>query len=110
MRVLVCGGRNYIDIEKMKEILDALVPEVVIHGNATGADRLAELWAIKNEIEIERYPADWGQYGRSAGPIRNKQMLIEGRPDMVVAFPGGTGTQNMIKLASEEGIPIKVVC
>jgi len=55
------------------------------------------------------FPADWSRHGKSAGPIRNRQMLIEGRPDIVVAFPGGKGTANMIKQAVEAGVKVELV-
>jgi len=55
------------------------------------------------------FPADWGKYSKSAGYIRNKQMLAEGKPDLVVAFPGGKGTANMVKLAKLANIPIHTI-
>ncbi len=51
-------------------------------------------------------PAEWSKYGRRAGPIRNKQMLDVGKPHLVVAFPGGAGTANMVKQAKAAGVPI----
>jgi hypothetical protein len=62
-----------------------------------GYDLQVEKWAKKLGLPYIGYPADWGKYGNSAGPIRNQQMLEEERPDMVVAFPGNNGTQDMIK-------------
>lgn len=86
---------------------DNRLPEVVIiHGGAAGADKIADEWAMVNWCHIEEYKADWDKYGRSAGPIRNKRMLTEGKPDLVVAFPGGRGTMNMIKLAKEAGVEV----
>ena len=52
------------------------------------------------------YRADWEGLGRKAGPIRNQQMLDEGKPDLVVAFPGGRGTANMMRIAREAGIEV----
>jgi hypothetical protein len=63
-------------------------------------------------VNHERYPADWQKHGRAAGPIRNKQMLEEGKPDLVVAFseqPITKGTQNMVDLAKAAGVPVWVV-
>ena len=45
--------------------------------------------------------------GLAAGPIRNKQMLVEGKPNLVIAFVWkelGPGTSNMLKQAKEAGI------
>lgn len=86
---------------------DMLPVCTIIHGACpTGADRWADEWAVVNWTGLEEYPADWNTYGRAAGPIRNKQMLTEGKPDIVFAFKGGRGTANMIKLAKEAGIEV----
>lgn len=101
MRVLVCGGREFDDQKLMHGLLDKLKPiiDCVIHGNAWGADSLASQWAASRGVEQEAYPADWRSHGMAAGPIRNRQMLVEGKPDIVFAFPGGRGTDNMIQQA-----------
>lgn len=110
MRVLVCGGRDYSDEEKVNDTLDRINTETaitcVVEGRARGADNLAKKWADGRRIRCEGFPALWRSYGQSAGPIRNKQMLEEGKPDLVVAFPGGKGTANMVKLAKEAGIEV----
>ncbi|BAQ18361.1 hypothetical protein GL4_2928 [Methyloceanibacter caenitepidi] len=78
----------------------------MIHGNATGADALAGFWAIAVGVPILAFAADWNKHGRAAGPIRNKQMLDEGKPDLVIAFPGGRGTANMVRQARERGVEV----
>src|SRR5690348_8540698 len=66
------------------------LPQVtIISGAARGVDTVALDWAVINWCPSEEYPADWDTHGKAAGPIRNKQMLEEGKPDLVVAFPGG---------------------
>jgi len=45
-------------------------------------------------------------HGRAAGPVRNAQMLAEGKPDFVVAFPGGRGTADMCKQARARGVKV----
>lgn len=110
MRVLVCGGRDFSDIEMLTEFLDKLHKsspvQVIIHGDARGADKLAGVWARDNLVPIEKYPADWTKYGKSAGFRRNTQMLVEGRPDLVVAMPGGVGTAMMVDIATKAGIRV----
>lgn len=122
-RILVCGGRDFNNKRLLEGILDKLVdwhtPDeygnrlprdcVIIHGGARGADLLADSWAVTNWVPIEEFKADWKTYGKAAGPIRNKQMLEEGKPTMVLAFPGGTGTANMISQAKAAGIPVVTV-
>ena len=111
MRVLVTGGRHYNDARKVQQVLDALEPRptFVIQGSALGADMLARGWAKLNGIAVLDYPANWKVYGRGAGPIRNQDMLTFGQPDLVVAFPGGRGTADMVRRAVRAGVPIREV-
>jgi YspA, cpYpsA-related SLOG family len=78
----------------------------IISGMAKGADSAAADWAIINYAQLEEYPANWKTHGKSAGFIRNRQMLEEGKPDMVVAFPGGKGTAMMVDIAKKAGVPV----
>jgi hypothetical protein len=97
-RLLVCGGRTYADRERLYYVLDAYHKKfgisVLIHGAARGADSLAAEWAHNRGVDSRSYPANWQLYGRRAGFVRNAQMLEEGKPDDVIAFPGGKGTAN----------------
>lgn len=112
-RILVCGGRAYNDRERVFKILDAAAQALanrhikIIHGAATGADSLAKLWATERRVNNQAFPADWDIHGKRAGFIRNKQMLDEGKPHVVIAFPGGVGTRMMVQLAKRAGIPVK---
>ena len=108
-KVLVCGGRDYGDRETVQRALDRIKPAEIIHGAARGADTLAGAYALERDIPCRRFPANWRRHGRSAGFRRNRQMLDEGKPDLVVAFPGGPGTRNMVKIALERGFPVKTV-
>ena len=120
--VLVCGGRNYNDKQKLYSVLDQMhdvggepyhmeITEIV-NGAATGADKLASDWARDRKkhngtsIRLYEYPADWSSHGNSAGPIRNQEMIDARKPEVVVAFPGGVGTHNMIVKAQQAGIPV----
>lgn len=111
MRVLVCGGRDFNDLEMLTATLDeihkATPIEVIIHGDAKGADKLAGVWARDNSVPIEKYPADWSKYGKSAGFRRNTQMLTEGKPDLVVAMPGGVGTAMMVDIARKASVKVR---
>lgn len=113
MRVLVCGGRDFIDRTWLFRELDALHSSrnvtMVISGCAPGADSLGIEWAEARRIEVGRFPADWDTHGRAAGPIRNQRMLDEGKPDLVIAFPGGRGTADMSRRAREAGIELIVI-
>jgi hypothetical protein len=98
--VIACGGRTYTDVTMVKAVFDsihAVTPiTLMVEGGQTGADRLAEMWAINNGVRFKRERADWKRHGNKyAGPIRNKKMLDDYDPDLVVCFPGGNGTRNM---------------
>lgn len=109
-RVLVCGGRDYNNKKLVYKVLDASHTtkgiSCIIHGKARGADRLAAQWAKDRRIKEDPYPADWDGLGRRAGPVRNQQMLDEGRPDVVYAFPGGVGTADMVRRANKAGVTV----
>jgi len=99
MRVLVCGGRDYRDEEHIHNVLDGLSIQTLIHGAAPGADSIAVGWAVKRGIPTIGYHAMWKEFGKAAGPMRNQKMLDDGKPDLVVAFPGGRGTKDMVTRA-----------
>lgn len=111
MRVIVCGGRNYADEAFVETELDRLHSnkpiKLLMHGGATGADALAAAWAERSGVKVEEFQAYWKKYGKSAGPRRNRAMIQYGEPDLVVAFPGGDGTTDMVKKARSAKIPIK---
>jgi hypothetical protein len=113
VRVLVCGGRDYFDRDHIFETLDSLLAvhdiTCIIHGAQSGADEEAKIWAGLTKIPDEPFEADWAKHGDAAGPIRNRRMLKQGKPDMVVAFPGGRGTANMVGLAKHAGIEVMEV-
>lgn len=55
------------------------------------------------------YPADWERYGRSAGMIRNREMI--NAADEVLALWDGKskGTGQAIALSKRRGIPVYLV-
>lgn len=115
MRLLVCGGRGYSDWYRMEQVLDSILEPIdaLISGGAPGADRLAEDWAKRHGIPIERYDADWDQFDKAAGPMRNTQMLREGKPDWTIAFPTlgerNAGTRDMVAKSRRAGVKTYVI-
>jgi hypothetical protein len=105
-RAIVCGGRAYDDEETVFRVLDWLNPRVVAQGGASGADRLAALWCHERGRDCAVFPALWATCGRAAGPLRNQKMLDQWRPDAVVAFPGGRGTDDMVRRAIGAQVPV----
>lgn len=115
MRVLVCGDRNWVDydlvVEKLLSIGDG--PHIIIDGAARGADSCGNRAAINLGWPYVRFPANWNKYNRAAGPIRNQQMLDEGKPDLVLAFHddinGSLGTADMVRRARRAGVKVEVI-
>lgn len=110
MRVIVCGGRAYDDWRKVTEVLNGIHAATPIkhlfHGNAQGADTLCAIWASHiPEVNAHAVAAQWKKYGNKAGPIRNQKML-ENNPDLVVAFPGGRGTADMVRRAKAASVHV----
>jgi len=107
-RLLVCGGRHFADEAFLRAHMNAAIGGrknvVVIHGDAPGADRLADKIAREAGVPIVRFRAGWS-LGRRAGPLRNQRMIDEGRPDLVLAMPGGAGTADMLRRAMAAGVP-----
>lgn len=113
MRVLVCGGRDFDDAMTLGSWLGGIHKNagpitLLIEGGAAGADTLARAFAEWQRIPVMTLEADWKRHGRAAGPIRNKQMLDEGKPNLVVAFEGGRGTANMVKQARAAGVRVLI--
>ena len=112
-RVLVCGGRHYSDRARVFAVLDDLAAQhgvlFVIEGGQRGADSLARKWRHERLQPGETFYADWKRYGDPAGPIRNQKMLVDGQPDLVVAFPGHTGTANMVGKAHAFRVEVQEV-
>jgi hypothetical protein len=89
---------------------------VLIEGGTQGADACAAKWVaslVIPAVEHRQYPADWDKYGKAAGPIRNAQMLREGKPNLVVAFTDdlttSRGTRNMVEQAQKAGVETWVI-
>lgn len=111
MRILVCGGRTFSDAESVAAELESYSGSItaLINGGAKGADAHALAWAAMRDVPIELYMPDWNRHDRSAGPIRNQRMIDEGKPDLVIAFPGGRGTADMVGRARKAGIEVREV-
>lgn len=114
---LICGGRNFSDQQMFDSAMGDLLrlygyPEIVVHGAATqreSADAMAGEWGKRMAITVLRFPAEWEKHGKAAGPIRNQRMLDETKPDLVIAFPGGRGTADMVVRATNAGVKVEEV-
>lgn len=117
MRILVCGSRHLttacyrVIYERLSKV--PLIPgNTLIHGAQRGADLLAEKVARALGWNVQPFPADWTKYRNRAGPIRNRRMLVEGKPELVIAFHTdpflGKGTRDMVHAAEAAGVPVEI--
>jgi hypothetical protein len=114
MRIIICGDRNWTNIKVIEDFILTLPKDtVVIEGECRGADQLSGYVAKRHGLEVIPVPAEWKKYGKAAGPIRNKRMLDEYKPDLVVAFHNhiedSKGTADMISQAKIAGVEFKVI-
>jgi len=113
MKVIIAGGRNFNDYDKLRESCDNILinqEEVeVVSGTASGADTLGERYAQEKGYKIEKFTAQWDLYGKSAGYKRNQQMADYA--DGLIAFWDGKskGTKHMIDIATNKGLKVRVV-
>jgi hypothetical protein len=117
-RILVTGSRDWPDDDELLPYeLGLAIGDgsregrrvVIVHGACpTGADALADRLARDHGFDVEPHPADWERHGKTAGPIRNREMTEAGA-DVCLAFvkdcsPGATGCADM---AERAGIPVR---
>lgn len=107
LRIGVTGGRDY---DGWNAVIHALIQmpadAVLVHGACTGADSLCvDWWGNIRGRRCEPHPADWEKHGKAAGPLRNQEMVDSGL-DLLIAFPGGRGTADMVQRATKAGVRI----
>lgn len=109
--ILICGDRNWTDFDLVSDVIAGLQPTLVIQGGAKGADTCAREAAQVHKIPYLEFRPKWEDHGKAAGPIRNQQMLTEGKPDLVIAFhndlPSSKGTKDMVTRARKARLPVK---
>ena len=113
-RIIIAGTRDFDDYQVVRKLMSLHFAKIpadqieIISGGASGADKLGEQFAKRNDLKLTIFPADWEKYGKAAGPIRNKQMAdyASERKGYLVAFWDGKsrGTENMIQQAKENGL------
>jgi YspA, cpYpsA-related SLOG family len=121
-RIIIAGSRTITDKEFVfKELDRMLLPilneiECVISGLAKGIDTLGKEWGIERGVKVVEFPAKWKELGRKAGPVRNEQMLVEGKANYVIAFQdcrenpdGSNGTNHMMRIARAAKVPVGLV-
>ena len=118
-RVIVAGSRTASSVyiySLLERKLDLILKNkavthdiIIVSGTAKGADKLGEEYARSRSFGVERYPADWDQYSKRAGYIRNAEMATDA--DALVALWDGEsrGTKHMIAIANQMGLPTRII-
>jgi hypothetical protein len=115
VRLAVVGDRNFTDYSFVEKTLDRIIKEkkfsdiTIVSGGARGVDTLAEMYASKHNLPIKVWEADWDKFGKSAGPIRNEQVVHDS--DFMVAFKAefSKGTLNAINQAKNYALECIVI-
>lgn len=119
-RIIICGSRNFTDFNMLTQYLDNKFANkdksqiTIVSGHARGTDMLAESYAHMRNIHLREFPAKWNTLGKSAGMVRNKDMLNyitqPGHTPEVIAFWDGIsrGTENMIQIAKKANVPVDI--
>lgn len=121
-RIIICGGRHFNDYSLLEETMAGVMAELnlksadieIVSGNCQGADQLGELYAGRYNIKCTVFPAQWKKYGKSAGPIRNSEMInyaADSESPAVVAFisPRSKGTKDTVSKARKRGFKVVAV-
>lgn len=108
MRIIIAGSRTITNYNSVVEAIEESRFNIttIISGRANGIDQLGERYGKEHNIPIDMYPADWVQYGKRAGYIRNQQMASNA--DGLIAIWDGVseGTNHMINIAKHKKLLI----
>jgi len=116
LKVIVAGGRDYNDYDKLSAVLFDYAEHVgtnvgvsIVTGMAPGADSLAYRFGLNEGVKTYEFPAKWDLYGKRAGFIRNDAMALYS--DVLIAFHDGQsrGTANMIQTMRKLDKPVYVI-
>lgn len=113
MKVIIAGGRDFKDYNRLKEVCDKILIKQnkieIVSGTAGGADTLGERYAQEKGYEVKKFPAKWDEYGKKAGYLRNQEMGEYA--DGLIAFWDGQskGTKHMIDIANNKGLKVRVI-
>lgn len=109
MKTIITGTRTFIDYNQFDFLLEELIADKnlqiteVFSGLAAGPDSMGKIWAEERKIPVREFPANWDEFGNSAGPIRNREMLNAGAECLILFFDGkSAGSKNILKQAKEK--------
>jgi len=108
MRVAIVGSRKFTDYIEFLNFIEFVGGNIthIVSGGATGADRMAQDYAMDTATPITIYYPNWNKHGKAAGMMRNGRIVKD--CELVIAFPGpnSVGTRGTISLAVKMGVPV----
>jgi len=112
MKIIIAGGRDFNDYQKLKDACDYYLKNQsnveIVSGTANGADKLGEKYAEERGYPVKKFPADWNLHKKAAGYLRNAEMAEYS--DALIAFWNGSkGTGHMIDLANKHGLKVRII-
>ena len=112
-KVIIAGSRNFSNYKLLEEKCNFYLKNKndieIVSGTALGADYLGEIYAKNYRYSLKQFKPKWGQYGKSAGYIRNREMAKYA--DCLIAFwdSKSKGTKHMIDLAKKYNLKVRIV-
>lgn len=112
--LLIAGSRGYGNYKELSREVKNYIENVedvqIITGCARGVDYMAKMFALENNIPCTVYLAEWNKYGKSAGPIRNRQMAEKAQAGLIFWDGKSKGTENMLAELKKNGVnTVKVI-
>ena len=109
MKVIIAGGRHITDYDFLCKCIKDSGFDIteVVSGGAFGVDSMGEKWASENGVPIKEFPANWGAYGKAAGPMRNEEMAKYGEALILLWDGHSKGSGNMFMNAKKYKLHIR---
>lgn len=110
MKTIIAGSRGISGVKIVEKAIKAAgwIPTTVVSGTADGVDRSGEQWATINGVSVERHPAEWDKFGKSAGYKRNEVMAKVSEALIAIWDGKSRGTMHMIELAMKYNLRVYV--
>jgi hypothetical protein len=110
MKTIIAGSRDIIDLDVVERAIRDSGVDIteVVCGCAKGVDELGLIWGTNRDIPVKRFPAQWHEFGKQAGPQRNIEMARYGDALIAVWDGKSKGTAHMIRVAKMQGLRVHV--
>lgn len=111
MRTIIAGSRSATEAQVREAFYKCPWTgfiSAIVSGAAPGADTVGEHLAAERDLPVLQFPADWKQFGKRAGPIRNRKMAESAEALLAVWDGKSRGTVNMISTARKLGLRVFV--